>query len=338
MKRRDGLSRRLADSGSVLVQVALALTVLVGAAALSFDLGQTVVAAQIAQRTADAAALAGASQVITGAEGAASSRATSIVAANSAGCAYPLAVPSGGVACLGSGAAIAGYRTLTAGEEAITVRVTAHVPFHFATLFGMDSTTAVRSATAARVHAAGASIMPMWISNATPLTVGVSQELHASTAGTEPIPPGSFGWLQPLAGDFSTLLSGYQVPDSVAQANYVQVGAIVDALTGQKVGQWDKVLQDRLARASVSPYASQTPTEGGYTDDNPRILLIPLVTVIGGTGTGATFRVERFGVFWLESVTGGSAKSITGQFLRYDVPLQPDTATNTGLWTVRLVG
>lgn len=337
MIRSSDLSEWTARGGSITLQVALALVVLVTSAALCFDVGQTVVAAQIAQRTADAAALAGAWGAITGAEAAASDRATSIVAANGATCSYPLAVPPSGIICLGSGSAIPGYRTLTAGEEAITVPVSAYVTFHFAPLFGLNSMTVVRSATVARVHAAGAPIAPMWISNSTPLIAGTDVELHASTAEIEPIPAGNFGWLEPQAGDFRMLLSGYQIPDDIRLANYVQVGDTVDARTGQQVGNWTKTLEDRLARATLPPYSSQTPTEGGYTEDNPRLLTIPLVTVIGGVGTNASFRVERFAVFWLKSVRGGSSKSIMGEFLRYDVPLQPDTAQDTGIWTVRLV-
>lgn len=338
MNGKSGPIRQAAHRGAVLVQVAVSLLVLMASAALCFDLGQTVVAAQIAQRTADAAALAGASQAIISQASAASTRATSIVAANGTACLYPLAVTPSGVACLGPGSVIAGYRTLTSGEEAISVSVGADVTFHFGRLFGMNSTTVVRSATAGRVHAAGAPMSPMWISNSTPLTVGSDSQLHAATAEIEPIPPGSFGWLEPRAGDFRTLIGGYGIPDDVRLANYVEVGDTVDALTGERVGEWLTALRDRLDRASVPPYSTQTPTEGGYTDDNPRLLIVPLVTVIGGTGTGATFRIERFAVFWLESITGGSQKSIIGEFLRYDVPLQLDTSENTGLWTVRLVG
>lgn len=326
--------------GAVTIQVAFALVVLIIAAAFCFDIGQTVVAAQIAQRTADAAALAGATKLMTGAESEASSRASGIVSANGTSCIYPLSLQPTGVMCYSSGQAISGYRTLGIGEEAICVPVQAKVPFYFAKIIGLESTIVKRSATAARVYAAGAPIVPMWISAATPLTNGVTTELHASTAAIEPIPPGNFGWLTPPAGDFTTLLSGANIPEATRLANYVKIGDAVTALPGQKVGQWEKVLKDRLSRASVPPYSTQTPTEGGYTDDNPRILIVPLVTVSSdsGSGSNATFRVEQFGVFWLESVEGGSSKSILGRFLRFDVPLQPDSSVATGVWTVRLVG
>jgi hypothetical protein len=48
-------------------------------------------------------------------------------------------------------------------------------------------------------------------------------------------------------------------------------------------------------------------------------MLIPMVTYLGGDGSGAEFRIERFGAFWLEDVQGGQ-KIVTGRFIEYDLP------------------
>lgn len=336
--------------GLIAVMTAMAIGALIGATALVFDLGQVVIAAEHAQRAADAAALAGASGIAAGASAAATERASSIVSANSAPVAsFRLALPTAGVSILGPGDLIPGYRTLTADEGAVRVTVDAQVDFQFARLFGLDTATVTRSATAARVHIGGAPVAPMWISDTTSLTVGASQELHMAQVEkldpTQPLPPGNFGWLEPNTGarDFSTLLGGYQVPPETLAANSVALGDTVTGLTGERVGQWVQALSHnssdtgRLDRASLPPYDTQTPETA--TADNPRLLLVPVVEVLGGTGTGASYTIVKFAVFWLTSVRSGG-KSITGTFLRYDVPGLGGSTSGAyaGVWTVRLVG
>ena len=60
---------------------------------------------------------------------------------------------------------------------------------------------------------------------------------------------------------------------------------------------------------------------------------------LGGTGSGATFNIIKFGVFWLEQVKTSGKKSITGRFIQYQTPGAGDDALAefTGLWTARLV-
>lgn len=323
--------------GTVVVIVAVALVTLMAAAALVFDLGQIVIAADLAQRTADAAAMAGAGEPIAVDKTAAANRAVSVVIANGIVSSYPLTAPTADLVYYTSGQTVPHFRTLGTGEEAMTVVVQAEIDFSFARIFGLTTATAERSSTAARVHAAGASIVPMFISANTALEYGDLQELHASSDPSVSLPPGSYGWVEPQSGDFSDLLCGFQVPQEILDANFVGLGEELTGATGQKTGQWAGALQDRLDRASVPPYSTQTPTEGGYTADNPRVLLVPMVEYVGLTGSNATFRILSFGAFWLESVVGGNDKTITGRFLKYEVPGSGDTPLDTGLLTVRLV-
>ncbi len=69
---------------------------------------------------------------------------------------------------------------------------------------------------------------------------------------------------------------------------------------------------------------------------------MPLCVYVGGTGTGAQFRIVKFGAFWLERVnSGGTTKSIDGRFIRYSIPGYGDLdadATSEGIYTYRLVG
>lgn len=340
MYRHYSWNSRRPRGGAIIVLLAVALLALMAATAYVFDLGRIVAAAQYAQRTADAAALAAISQPISGATGAASTRVTTIAAANAQVSPYSLSLATDGVTFYAAGQTVPGYRMLSGQEEAARVVVHAQVEYSFARVFNMTNVIVERSATAARVHAAGGSIAPMAVGDGTPLTPGALVELHESTAKNMVLAPGNYGWLDPEGTDFLTMLTGYNLPQSVVQANYTEVGDLVDGLTGEKVGQWEKALEDRLARASVPPYASQTWTEGGYTADNPRILIVPLVVTAGGSGTGAAYEVRQFGAFWLEGVLGGKDKSIQGRFMKYVLPLGDDAGydIDTGLWTMRLVG
>lgn len=336
MRRQLNLSHKTRRAGSVIVLVAVSLVALIGAAAFVFDLGRLTIAAQYAQRTADASALAGLLLPMKGVTGPAIARANSVVTANGPLSPYQLAVPPSGITVYGPGQTPPGYRVLGAGEEALRVIVRGTVAFNFAAAFGLQSAPVQRAAVAARVNAAGGTFVPMFIDSDTPVVYGQLTQLRASTAG-EVLPPGNFGFLEPLAGSFRDLLGGQNLTPALAQANFVTVGDTLNATTGQRTGQWEQELRGRLQRATVPPYDLQTPTIGGYTNDNPRILLIPMVEYISGTGGGASYEVVRFGVFWLEDLVGGKQKSIQGRFIEFTVPLSPDTTGNTGLLVVRLV-
>ena len=68
-------------------------------------------------------------------------------------------------------------------------------------------------------------------------------------------------------------------------------------------------------------------------------MLVPLVSFIGGTGSGASFTIVKFGAFSLDSVKGPQ-KKITGRFMQFDAPggdPNSELNTNTGLFATKLV-
>jgi len=160
--------------------------------------------------------------------------------------------------------------------------------------------------------------------------------------------PGSFGWLEPPSGDkntFSELLRGYQLSPEMVTANYVSIDDVCTARTGVAVGQWRQALESssdglaRLERAMWEPWASDTFDD--FHDNNPRIMIVPMVEYIGGNGANARFQIHGFGAFWLEDVDShGQPKSITGRFIQYHMPGAGGDALSpqTGLWTVKMVG
>jgi hypothetical protein len=181
----------------------------------------------------------------------------------------------------------------------------------------------------------------MWITETTPYQYGQLQNLYMADGPHYPGIPGNFGWLDPLSGDFTTLLSGYNVPPEMLRANYVTIGQIMSGLTGQRKGQWRGALDDsgtgRLARATWAPWTNDTFTN--FHPDNPRLMIVPICEYLGGNGTNAQFRILRFGAFWLESIDAhGNDCTIMGRFIKYSIPgLDHGVAGEfSGLWTICL--
>ena len=93
------------------------------------------------------------------------------------------------------------------------------------------------------------------------------------------------------------------------------MGQTAYGYAGLSTGQWVSALEQRLTSANT---AFPGETWDNYSPDNPRILIVPMVTYTGGTGSGASYRIEQFGAFWLQSIKGtGNPKGIVGQFMGY---------------------
>jgi len=165
----------------------------------------------------------------------------------------------------------------------------------------------------------------MWISAQTPLDDRQPQLLHLDDNPSCALIPGSFGFLQPPEGctaAFFDLLQGYNLTHQDMATACVEAGDTLYAQTGERVGHWDRALdQDqgrgRLERGTTGEWAADIFTD--FQKDNPRILLIPMVTYIEGTGSGAVFQIERFAAFWLEGVNQGQ-KEVWGRFIQYGSP------------------
>lgn len=317
--------------------VAIALVALLAAVAMGVDLSRVAVAAQRCQDVADAAARA----AIYDFPSKSTTDADQRIADNVAACNPPSGIQvtcnSAETIYYSSGQEVPGYGTLGPYDEGVTVTTRSSLPFYFAPAVGLTGTNVRRRATAVIVQAAGATIDPIWVSETTPFNYGESYELHMATSPCVPGIPGNFGWLTPLTGsnDFYPLLSGIGVTSAMLAGNYVGVGDTVYGLTGEKVGQWVAALNDRLARAQLPPY--NTDTIASFHKGNPRLLVIPVCEFQGGTGSGAQFIIRRFAVFYLESVNQGQ-KQFNGAFVKYAIPSAPASPGNafSGIWTSRL--
>jgi len=336
------------ERGVVMVWVVVALIALLGIAALTVDVGQLAIAAQVAQDVADAAALGAGLELPE--YSTAQSVALSLVAVNNeslGGFTASCSPDDGDVTFWGANETIPDFGLL--GSYAWGMRVTAHVPvdYVFAPVLGLEGATISRSCTVVRMPVGGVPICPMWISYETDYQYGEEQQLLMADGPHYANIPGSFGWLEPPSGDtnlFLDLLRGYQIPYEDMVANYVSVDDVITARTGVAIGHWAPALKTspdglaRLDRALQEPWAGDT--FDSFHDDNPRIIIVPMCEYLGGTGTGAQFQIRAFGAFWLESVnTTGQPRSITGRFIQYHIPGSAGDALSpeTGLWTVKMV-
>ncbi len=337
----------------------VALLVIMGVAALTMDVGLLTTAAQRAQEVADAGAHGAGRHLPDAAAGRAT--ADQLVQANNAADtglqavvqAYVIAqdgnpTPGQDVVFYGPWETVPNFGLL--GQYAHAVTVTAHVPinFTFARALGYNSANPTRSCTVVRMPIGGVPVCPIWVSYGTDYMYGQEQQLLMADGPHYANIPGSFGWLNPPSGASNTfldLLRGYNLPEAMLTANWVQIGDVVNAYTGLSVGQWAKALDtapDGLARMDRSkwvPWTHDTFTD--YRNDNPRILVIPLVEYIGGTGSGAQFVIHKFGAFYVESINSKKKPySINGRFIQYTTPGAGGDpfAPDTGIWTVNVVG
>ncbi|MCK4324308.1 MAG: Tad domain-containing protein, partial [Armatimonadetes bacterium] len=130
-----------------MVWVVVALVALLGMAALTVDIGQLVIAAQVAQNTVDAAALAGVSQLPDLTE--ATTETGFYIEANNEEHGFHVALISeNAIVCRAPGETVEGYGQLPDDEHALTVTGQVEVSYVFAPLLGLESATITRSATA----------------------------------------------------------------------------------------------------------------------------------------------------------------------------------------------
>jgi len=307
-----------------LVLAVLVLTILLGSAAATIDVGRIFIAAERAQSVADSAALA-AIPVLTNAP-AVEREVTAMVRSNNDS-------PGGfKVVCRGfndpTGSDLLLYApgsTLPGGAVAagalnsgLSVTCHIYVPHTFARIYGADGAMVSRQATVVKGAMGGGVVTPMWIAENTPVVIGQQQNLLMGKSSI----PGNFGFLDlPDGADMSwyDALAGRPFTPATQEALTVGLGDIVDGYTGLSVGLWQRALEERIERAQQAPWTGQTWNTSN--PENPRVMLIPMVTYLTDNGTNATYRIERFAAFWLDGIAkhpDGKIKAINGTFMNYE--------------------
>jgi hypothetical protein len=326
--------------------VALALVTLLAMGAFSVDVGQLCVAARRAQDVADAAAFAGGGLLKTPSDAINSAVAT--VAANNIGAGvwtvtsvYSTNTSTTDILYYAPWSYVPGVGFLGYYAKALRVRAKVTVNFTFARVVGLTTNTITRQAIVVRSPAGGTAIAPMWLYSETDYQYGTSQNLFLGGDETWPGIPGNFGWLDVPPGisiSWQDLMAGKIPTDLDRELLFRTIGDLLTAYPGVKIGQWRPGLEYRMDLSATAPWTGQN--FDNHTDDNPRIMVIPLVTYMGGNGNNAKYRVDKFGAFWLDSIdTTGMPKKIIGRFIRYTLPgagIDP-AANDASIFTYRLV-
>jgi len=290
----------------MLVLLAVTLPVVIGAMAMSADVGVLYFNWQKLQTSADIAALAGA--------------------------AYLPSDPAQAVSVANSYAAINGIATkeitsttISADHSSLNMQLKRTVPYSFGVLLGLITGSVSVQATA-RILTIGKTtgVTPIGIDYRTTYSSGQVVQLQQGQVG-----PGNWGPLA-LGGSGSTILSqnieyGYQ--GSIAS------GQLLTTQTGLATGPIRSAFNYLLSTGqSVDP----TGTFASHTPNDPRVLIVPMVDFSSINGNSQV-PVKGFAALWLVSID--SNQNIQTYFIYQVAPGgSPDTtATNYGAYQVALI-
>lgn len=307
-ERRSGaLQRQLQDDcGSVIVLTVLSLVVVFGFAALAVDMGVLMSQQQRIQVAADAGALAGASTILQGAQGAAS------VAIQYAQKNDPNA-----------------QFTAHADTTSNTVQVdgTQTTALWFARVLGIQrGTIAASSQAEIGTMDSGVGMVPLAVTNQ---VFQYGQTVYLSD-GAGDGSSGNYGFLD-LSGQGSNgleydLAHGFDFP--------LSVGEQLRTMTGVMTGPVKQAIDERMSEAGNDSDCNSMATA---QDDCPRVMFIPIVNTLAVSGT-ANVTIIGFAAFYLDGLTNsGGHQQIVGQFLHMVTKGSLGAATDYGTYAVKLI-
>jgi hypothetical protein len=89
--------------------------------------------------------------------------------------------------------------------------------------------------------------------------------------------------------------------------------------------------EDSLFQRALEPPWDDD-TWGKYDYGNPRIVIVPIISALGGGRTEV--EIMGFASFWVESCTG---QEVSGYFIDYTIPNAGGSGPGHGVWTFRLI-
>lgn len=259
-----------------MVLLAVMLPALLGATALSVDIALFYFEWAVLQKAADAAALAGASQLPanpTQAISTASSYATT------------------------NGVTSAEITSVTVGatNQTVTVTLTRNVPYYFGRLVGLTQSPVMASATAGVVTSGAAfGMVPVGIDSRTTYTYGQPITLFQGNNPPGTWGPGNWGALS-LGGSgadnfANNVINGYQ--------GTVSVGDLITTETGQMTGPVKTSFDTRISMGEASDPSG---TFSSHTLGDVRVATVPMVNFANINGNSQV-PVVGFAEVWLTSV------------------------------------
>lgn len=303
----EGLRRVDSQRGSLMVIVALALAVLLGAGGLSVDVGRLYAERSRLQTVADAAALAGAQELPESPAGA-EQAAYDNIAANETSTA---------------GASV----SVSTDQRRIHVGVGDDVDMTLARVLGLE-TAAVRAKATAGVAVPGA------VRGAQPLGVEVAQfvlgQAYTMKMGA------SDSEVRGYRGNFHALALGATGADEYeynlrhGYEGWLHADQEVPTEPGNMQGPTMDALSDRM---DADPYS----TWDHVRATSPRLLLVPLIEEFDDPGRSEVL-TKGFAIFFLERVR--QSGEVRGRFIEYHVPgrpADPGTVSEYGTRVVYLI-
>ena len=287
--------------GQMIIVVAAATAVLVGAIALAADVSVLYYNQMLLQKAADAAVIAGAGYLPSQADKAVST--TNSYASNNG-------VKQGEI-----------VSTLVSGDsQSITIRVQRTVPHYFARIFGFTNAQVSAIATAGVPNAVNTvnvngsgnygstvgeyGVLPIAVDYNTPYTRN-----QAVTLNNVQIGPGFWGSVSLGSPGGSTLrqniANGYD--------GEIKVGDWILTAGGIKTGPIDQGFSDRLAAAQNSDPSG---TFNSHAFTNPRVVTVPMVDWSNVNGS-SEIPVKGFAELWIDSSSNGT---INAHFIEQVVP------------------
>ncbi|MCL5961370.1 MAG: pilus assembly protein [Chloroflexi bacterium] len=294
------------ETGATAVLVALTLTVIMGFVGLVIDGGIMYETRRQLQNGVDAAALAGAWQLM---ESQATARAEAVDYANRNG--------------IGGNLTSISFSTELRVNPAITVSATRPVSTTFARVLGIDFLNVGASATAIVAQEEPQDLWPWSVPESAVAAAGGGTITLTVKSGSPPGPPGNFGALAFSGGRGATwykdnILNGYNgtIPPPISGDTY---SWWVDTEPGNMAGPTSDAV-DTLIQESTGQADICTPGPSARLEC-PRIGYVPIVSDASWADVHGRDKVEvvKFMIFYLVGTTPGppGKRDVQGYFLDY---------------------
>ena len=289
----------------MVVVMAATIVALIGAMALSTDVGLLYYNWGMLQKAADSAALAGANSLPSNPSGA-------------------IATTNRFAAQNGVGAAETISTTVAADHMSITIRLTRTVPYLFARVVGLSAGLVTVNATAGLQGVGSVNgMLPVGIDSRTTYTYGQEVSLLTGQYG-----PGNWGPLALAGSGASNFASNVQY----GYAGTISVGQLLTTETGQMVGPTRNAFNARLT-AGVNGFPNGT--FANHSIDDPRVVTVPMINYANINGSSQV-PVLGFAELWLVGMD--SHETISTYFISQVAAGTPSsTAPNYGAWQITLI-
>lgn len=285
------------ERGSVVILIALGMTVLLGSCAMVADIGLVYVQKARLQNALDAAALAGVQELPDDTN-----------TANQVAQEY---ASQNGVDNVTTRVEANNFKIVASGQKT--------VPTYFAKIWGINSKQISANSVAMMVP-------PGSLAGAVPLSVqeqdfqyGVVYSLKTGSGNqiTGQIGGQYYGWFGPLdlAGGGA---SAYEASLTNGYQGSLSIGQIINTENGNMSGPTQRAVENRLALDTRMPRN----TFNNYDRNAPEIIYVPIVK-FASSDLNAVYQVQitGFAAFFLEGVSGNGTDSIiTGRFIKTLIP------------------